>query len=171
MPDDARKKVAAGLLRAMQSEHHGENFYRMAASNTSDPQGQEVFEQLAREEQQHFQVLRRQYRAVLETGRPEEGLSLGERLSLAGPSPIFSDQIRSRLKDAHYEMTALSVGIQLELNAQQYYTAQAAESEDPVIEQLYRDLADWESGHYHALLAQQEALTEDYWTAAGFAPF
>ena len=32
-------------------------------------------------------------------------------------------------------------------------------------------LSHFHPGHYHALLAQQESLKEDYWSQGGFAPF
>jgi hypothetical protein len=36
---------------------------------------------------------------------------------------------------------------------------------------FYSRLARWETGHYHALLKQQEELKEDFWSANGFTPF
>ena len=48
---------------------------------------------------------------------------------------------------------------------------QAEATDDPDAKAFFGQLADWESGHYHALLQQQETLKEDYWAAGGFAPF
>lgn len=167
----AIKQIASGILSAMQAENEGQHFYLMAAQSTTDPKGREVFERLAKEEKDHFEFLRAQYESVLRTGRPDVNLKLGPRTDLLGPSPIFSSALRSRIKDAHFEMTALAVGIQLEHSAQEYYTNMAVQSADPDIKSFYTELADWEAGHYHALLAQQEELKEDYWSGAGFAPF
>ncbi len=68
-------------------------------------------------------------------------------------------------------MTALSIGIQLEADAQAFYRRSAETAEDPEVKAFLLRLAEWESGHYHGLLAQQEALREDYWAANRFAPF
>jgi len=163
--------MAEGLLSAMRAEHEGHHFYRMAAQTTSDDKGQQIFERLAAEELDHFEFLRGQYRSVLETGKPDADLRLGPRSDLTGKSPIFSDRLRARLGEAHYEMTALAVGIQLELSAERFYSKAAAEAPDPGVAAFYRELAAWERGHYEALLAQQEDLKEDYWSASGFAPF
>ena len=57
-------RVVAGLQRAMQAEVEGYYFYKMAAQSTSDPQGREVFEELADEGQQHFEFLRDQLAAL-----------------------------------------------------------------------------------------------------------
>jgi rubrerythrin len=169
--NDAANKMADGLLSAMRAEHEGHHFYRMAAQTTDDEKGKQVFERLAAEELDHFEFLKGQYQSVLETGKPNADLTLGPRSDLTGKSPIFSDELRARVGDAHYEMTALAVGIQLELTAERFYSGAAEEAPDPQVAAFYRELAAWEKGHYEALLAQQDDLKEDYWSASGFAPF
>ena len=90
---------------------------------------------------------------------------------LSGASPIFSEHLKSRLQDAHYEMSALSIGIQLEQSSMAYYKEQAGRHADPAIRAFFEELADWERGHYEALTRQQESLKDDYWYGAGFSPF
>jgi rubrerythrin len=68
-------------------------------------------------------------------------------------------------------MSALSIGIQLELSSEQFYRQEAEAAEDPAVVKFFTELAEWESGHYHALLKQQESLKEEYWSKGGFAPF
>ena len=68
-------------------------------------------------------------------------------------------------------MTALAVGMQLELTAEKFYAKCAAESDDPLAKKFFQELAEWEAGHYAALARQQEELKEDYWSGGGFAPF
>jgi rubrerythrin len=174
MNENAKQQIAAGLLAAAKAEAEGHHFYRMAAQATPDPQGRQMFEQLAREEADHFRFLQAQHDSLMKTGTLDSQVQLGKPHRWEGASPIFSEQIRERLADAHFEMTALSVGIQLELSSERFYQEQAEQAEQsaaPEVERFYRDLAQWESGHYHALLKQQELLKEDYWAAAGFAPF
>ena len=169
--DKATKRIAEGLLKAIQLEVDGQHFYRMAAKSTADPKGREVFERLAEEEQEHLSFLRTQYKSILETGAPNKEVRLGSPADLSGTSPVFSDQIQTRLREAHYEMSALSIGIQLELSAIKFYRAEAEAVTDPTVRSFYTELAEWESGHYSALLRQQEMLKEDYWHAGGFYPF
>lgn len=169
--NDAMKQVSDGLVKAMQAEIDGHNFYRMASLTTQDVKGKAVFEQMAREEMSHYQFLKQQYQALQEKGRVDEALKLGRPEAITGTSPIFSDAIKTRIKEAHFEMTALSVAIQLEHSAIQFYTDQAKASPTTAIKQFYTELAEWESGHYHALLQQQDLLRSQYWTEAGFAPF
>ncbi len=169
--NEEQQRIAEGLLAAAKAEAEGHHFYRMAAQTTANEQGQRVFEQLAQEELDHLHFLQAQHEAVVKTGQLDREVKLGQPHTFEGASPIFSPDIRERIADAHFEMTALSVGIQLELTAERHYRAQADAVVDAAVKQVYRDLADWEAGHYQALLKQQEALKEDYWAASGFAPF
>lgn len=170
MSDD-RTILAEGLLKAMKAERYGHSFYLMAANSTDDPKGREVFQQLAREELDHMRFLRIHYDSILKTGMPSESARLGSQADLSGRSPIFSDTLKARIKDANFEMTSLSIGIQLELDAMNYYRSQAEVASNSRVKKFYAELAEWESGHYQALLRQQEELREDYWSAGGFEPF
>ena len=170
MTDD-RKQVAESLLKAIKAERYGHDFYMMAANSTQDPKGREVFQQLAQEELDHMRFLKKHYDSVLATGKPDSNAKLGAQRDLSDMWPIFSESLKERVKDAHFEMTSLSVGIQLEHDAIQFYKDQAEASGDPELARFFGDLADWEAGHYAALLRQQEALKESYWSANGFTPF
>ena len=168
---NGKTTLLEGLLKAIQSERDGHSFYMMAANSTEDVKGKDIFAMLAKEELDHMQFLRAQYDSILNTGKPDRSAKLGPRADLSGGFPIFSDGIRARIKQATFEMSALSIGIRLELDAMKFYQSQSKAADDPQIKGFFAELADWESGHYHALLKQQEALKEDYWSAGGFAPF
>ncbi len=170
MIDDS-KILAEALQQAAMAEREGHSFYMMAAHNTQDPKGKLVFETLAREEMDHLHFLKEHYDAVVTTGKLSTTAHLGTRADLGLNSPIFTDSIKSRIRDAHFEMTALAVGIQLERDATAFYQKHAAASTDPQARKLFTELAAWESGHYQALLKQQEELKSDYWSGAGFSPF
>ena len=171
LTDENRKRVLQGLVKAMQAEREGHYFYKMAASATEDPKGREVFARLADEENGHFEFLRAQHRSLSETGRVDAAVRLGDRQDLSSPNPIFSPRLRERIKDAHYEMTALSVAAQLEQDAERFYRAEADAAADPAVRRFYLDLAAWEARHYAAITAQQDDLKESYWAENGFAPF
>ena len=169
--DRKETDLERGLKQAIGAERDGHNFYLMAVASTEDAKGKEVFAKLAAEELDHMHFLMRQYESILKTGKPDPSAKLGSRGELSGISPIFSESIKKRIGDAHFEMSALSIGVQLELDAIKFYKAQADAADDKDVKQFYTELADWESGHYRALLEQQEELKEDYWTAGGFSPF
>ena len=169
--NQSMKSMAEGLKTAVQMEADGYNFYNMVADTTQDSRGRQVFRTLANEELGHLNFLKLQYKSVVETGRVDSAASLGLRQDLAGSSPIFTDEVMKRIGSAHIEMSALSIGIQLELGSIKFYEDQARRAPDADVRKFYDELVKWESGHYHALLRQQELLKEDYWSESQFAPF
>ena len=171
MMANADNKLTKGLIEAIRAERDGYSFYLMAAGSTEDPKGKDVFEALAHEELDHMNFLRQQYESILKTGRPDKNIKLGPKRDLSGISPIFSENLKSRIQDAHIEMSALSIGIQLELDSIKFYKDQAREANDPDAAAFFNELAEWETGHYSALWEQRQSLKEDYWAAGGFAPF
>ena len=169
--DRSQKEIINGILEAIQAENSGYYFYSMAAQNTSDPQGKKVLNILAEEEQQHQEFLKKQYRSLLEKGETDSEAKLSSRLVLQGESPIFSSELKNRVKNAGLEMSILSIAVQLEHNAMNYYKNMAEKAKDPKVKNFFLELSEWEAGHYQALLTQQEALKEDYWADSGFVPF
>jgi rubrerythrin len=169
MDDTGVTELEQVLTEAMQAETDGYHFYQMAARSTEDRQGKEVFEQLAEEERAHLTFLHRQRDALRATGRIDGAL----RLTLP-PRPersIFTPAITNRLQEAHFEMSALSLGIQLELQSEQTYRREADRTDDEAAREFLLVLAHWEAGHYELLLRQQEELKEDYWSQGGFSPW
>ena len=140
MPDSKNKAILDGLLEAMRAEHQGEHFYRMAAKATDNPKGKEVLSNLALEEREHAAFLKAQYESILKTGKADKNRKLGEKNKLSGTSPIFSNDIRTRLKGAHAEMTNLSIGIQLEMSAMDHYGKLAKAADDPEVAAFFSEL-------------------------------
>ncbi len=171
MDREQQEKIAGGILAAMRTEQEGFHFYSMAANSTKDPKAKDVFETLAQEEAEHLRFLKGQRESILKEGRVDANLILGKPAALEGENPIFSDGLCKRIEEAHYEMTALSIGIQLELDSEKFYRKQAQETDSPEVSAFFNKLADWESLHYAALLKQHDNMKESYWTEARFAPF
>ena len=169
--DAASQRMAEGIQQAIKAEVDGYHFYMMAARSTEDEQGRSVLQSLAQDELEHVRFLKAQHAALLATGLPDEKVQLGARAELKGASPIFSAGLLARAGEAHFEMSALSIGVQLELGAVQFYDAQAKAAPHPRVRAFFEELADWERGHYQALLRQQEAMKDDYWAGGGFSPF
>lgn len=164
------KKVIDGLKKAMQAEADGHNFYVLAAKNTRDKKGKEVFISLAKDESDHLEYLKAQYQSFLKTGAPDKKVKLGKSKQRPGKSPIFSSDFKKRLGKAQLEMTALSIGAQLELNAIDFYRSESKNASDLVVKAFYAELAEWESGHYELLVRQQQLLQEDFWHENNFYP-
>ena len=169
--DAGVKELVEGLKAAMLAERTGHEFYKMAAASTKDEAGRQTFERLAAEEQSHFEFLRKHYDSLLEKGELAKGVKLGEAHALASEHPIFSNDLASRIKQSHFEMSAISIATQLELNAINHYREQAAKTTLPEAKKFFQELVVWESGHYEAFVRQQQELQETYWAEARFSPF
>ncbi len=165
-----KERILEALKEAMQAEVDGHNFYRMAADKTNDEMGKEAFKGLAKDEVEHFNFLKAQYNSFEKDGVPDKSVKLGKP-SESGESPMFTDSFKNRLKDAHYEMTALSVGVQLEQSAIDFYKKQSEKAENENVKEFFKELADWEATHHRRLLKQQQELKEDYWQDGNFYPF
>jgi len=167
MPEGRLLEILRG---AMEVERDGFQFYSMAADRSEDPGAAKIFAQLAAEEQQHYEALQSQQKALLEAGSWDPDVVLSDAHQL-DPSPeVFSEGFRQRIKGKHLEMSALSIGILLEKSAIGFYSKAAEEATEEDVASFFRSLADWETGHYQMLLRLDEALKEDYWNANRFSP-
>lgn len=169
--DDLTKRVLKGLKSAMLAEKEGQHFYLMAASSTTNEKGRRIFAQLAEDEVNHFNTLQAQYASFAKTGKMDPNVKFASSPALSGSHPIFAEEIKNRIGNAHYEMTALSIGIQLETSAVNFYTKESEAIKDPDLKKFYLDLAEWEKVHLANLMSQQAELKEDYWDKGGFSPF
>jgi rubrerythrin len=165
------EKILQGLKMAIEAELTGHEFYKNAAKTTSDPMGKETFSRMAEEEMGHFNYLRHQYKSVLERGEYDFTKKLLKKdLKHTESSPIFSDEIKRRIKDSHFEVSALTIGMKLELDAMRYYRSCAETADKEDVKRFYTELADWEQDHYHAFEKQLDMLKEDYFQANNFVP-
>jgi rubrerythrin len=171
MNPENRNRILAGLKDAILTEQTGNNFYTVASENTADEQGKEVFLMLAAEEALHQKWLTEQYGLLQQGKNPEPLISTDSGAILDDQNPIFSPELRQRIAEAHWEMTALSVGLQLEHATIARYRALAAESDSPELKHFFQKLMHWEEGHARALEQQSKLLREAYWSEANFAPF
>jgi len=151
--DEHTRQIVEGLKQAMLAESDGHNFYMMAAKNTKDNKGKQVLTSLAKDEIDHFNFLKAQYKSFMETGAPDANIKLRKYKSNTSKSPIFSADFKKRLKKAHYEMSALAIGAQLELLSIQFYRGESEKAINPVVKAFYAELAEWETTH-HLLLAE-----------------
>lgn len=164
------EKVLDGLKAAMEAELTGHQFYKAASKNTKDPKGKETFSSMADEEMGHFNYLRHQYQSILKTGEYDFAKKLLKGPKKGGSSLIFSKEIRNRIKTSHFEVSALTIGMKLEMEAAGFYRKCAAKAGTPAAKKFYMELAEWEQGHYESFKNQLDLLKEDYFAANHFVP-
>ncbi len=158
------------LKTAMEAELTGYNFYRGAATNFTDLNGKEALSRMADEEMKHFKYLQHQYKSILEKGDYDFTREIIQISGEKEENPIFSKEIKNRVKECHYEVSVLSIGMKLELEAIRYYRSCAEKASTREARAIYQELADWEQAHYKAFERELSWLKEDYWQANNFVP-
>jgi rubrerythrin len=164
------KEILEGLRTAMEAEITGYEFYKNAASSTEDPKGKETFIRMAEEELGHFKYLRHQYQSVLEKGDYDFTKKLIKNSLKHADSPIFSEEIKKRIKDSHFEVSALTIGMKLELDAIKFYQSCAKKAKNDEARHFFEEIAEWEKDHYKAFEQELEMLKEEYFQANQFVP-
>jgi len=164
------EKIIEGLRIAMQTELNGINFYKLAAEKTEDKKARQVFSMLANDETLHFVELKKNYDSFIKTGTWSNEISLQNPPAFKDKNPIFSDELKSRIKDRHFEMSALSIGALLESNSVDFYRKMAEETDNKNAKILFAQLVKWEENHLAAITKQLDLLKEEYWAQAQFTP-
>jgi rubrerythrin len=136
----------------------------------SDPRAKDALSEMAEEEMNHFKYLRHQYKAILDNGNYDFAKEFTKKREDHGQNPIFSQAIKERIKDSHYEVSVLTIGMKLEMEAVQFYKACAENAESEEAKRFYKELEEWEQDHYHAFQQELDMLKEDYWQANSFIP-
>ncbi|MEA2110031.1 MAG: hypothetical protein U9P07_11485 [Pseudomonadota bacterium] len=62
---------------------------------------------MAEEEMIHFNYLRRQYQSIFDTGSYDFSTKLVKEAAKQDDNPIFSQKMRERIKDCHFEISVL----------------------------------------------------------------
>jgi rubrerythrin len=166
----SQEKILKGLKTAMEAEIFGHNFYKNASRNTTDSLGRETLARMAEEELEHFNYLRTQYKSVMKKGDYTFSPNLVLVHRKQPGNPIFSDEIIKQVKDSHFEVSVLSIGMKLELEAVNFYRQCARQAYGEEARQFYNGLAEWEEDHYRAFEQQLDQMKEDYFQANNFVP-
>jgi rubrerythrin len=148
------------LEMAVEAEIEGRELYKMASEKTSDEKAKKVFKLLADEEQSHIDnivQMAKDYKAGKELAMPD----LPAPASFEdAESPIFTREFKEKVSD--FDMSALSIGMKLELESERFYKEAAEEATEQPVKELFHHLAEWERGHYD-FLRSQVSFFESYY--------
>lgn len=163
--------IAEIIKTAMRGELEGKELYKAISEKTDDEKAKKIFLTMSAEEESHFQILQQIFKTIgkkndFDITKPEKKIDFED-----SPSPIFSKEFKNRIKDKHYEMSALSIAIKLEYDSFMFYSKAENEIEDKGLKQFFHYLSEWEKTHYDNLNKQMKYLEDDYFIANQFAPF
>lgn len=159
------------IKTAMRSELEGRELYKSIAEKTEDEKAKNIFLLMSSEEDTHFQTLQQ---ILMHLVKKEEYNieQIQKKLNFDNTeSPIFSKEFKNRIKDKHYEISALSIAIKLEYDSFIFYSKAENETEDKGLKQFFHYLSEWEKTHYDNLNKQMKFLEDDYFIQNQFSPF
>jgi rubrerythrin len=157
----ATNSTAVGALKqGLELEQKGLDFYRSAEERTADPLGKVMFQQLARDEANHYATLKKQMDAlesgggwVVDTGSAEKP---------EGPfEPLFPPDkaaMQAKISQRASDVDALHFALELENNAYNLYREAAESVSDPAGKAIYEYLAGLERGHFNLLMLNYDNL-------------
>jgi rubrerythrin len=139
------------LKKAFQVEVDGFTFYSMAAERATKPAVRKLYKRLALDETEHQAYLRSVMKRYEELGAASFRVDPRDPDLGEFSSQIFTEEFKDQTEGEITEAGALSIGIQLETNAMEFFGAAANDASDPRIAGFYRFLADWEGFHLRTL--------------------
>ncbi len=149
------------LQLAVQMEADGKKFYQKASKKSSNKLANELFRQLANEEDVHRKKFEEIYKA-LKRGQNwpdvEPPSEKGEKIK-----SLFAEATKalgSNFKVAESEFEAIKIAMDMEVRSYNLYYSRSKESTLPVEKRFYQTLAGEERGHHLALLDSYEYLSD-----------
>lgn len=154
---EAEGEIKAGISHlealslAIYNEQFAFDFYTKLADTIKNPSGKEKFKFLASDEKRHRELLEKYYTQV--TG--------GQKFPF---DPAKVKKIQVEVKDSTTAYEALDIGIRAEKEAYEFYTKNAKSSKDREAKKMFLMLAGEEDKHYNILMAERQALIDQfYW--------
>jgi rubrerythrin len=147
------------LVQALKLEEDGREFYNEMVELTDDEEGKAMFRQLAADEVDHYNYIKRQVKD-LEAGEGWSAIQeLDEVQSLDAVSLVFppDKELVDDLPENPNEEDALLYGLGVEDKSFKLYHNSAELANDPEAEQLFRQLAQAEATHFRILMQRYES--------------
>lgn len=159
------------LKEAILLEMKGKAFYTNVAEKCDSPAAKEIFEMMAREEDEHIEFLSKQFQNYKKTQKFVKPNGYQDHSEEEVTLKVLTEKLIKETNAASFEASAISAAIDFETRAVKIYGDRAKEAVDPMEKELYQMLADWEAGHQKALHEMDKALREDIWNDHNFWAF
>jgi len=156
------KQIENAIIGAIRLEINGRKFFNHAAEVTLHEKGKKMFRFLAEEEVKHLETFSRLFSEILHS---DDWKKYVQGRDLEGEAPLV-EKLKERIRsgEGKGDTEALSIGMQLERDAIEFFQRAAAESDDPVARKIFNDIVEEEKFHYDLLQAQHDSVTNSgFW--------
>jgi len=158
------------LKNAFLIERKGKNLYEKAMDHAKDDAVKAFFKDLVDDEQEHMNILEKQFKAYMKDGKFMAG-GFENDASVVDAPDILDETLKDKINAASFEATAITAAISFEEKAVKMYAQRAQEATDPEEKKMYNWLSVWEKTHLKKLMALEASLIEDVWNDNNFWPF
>ncbi len=158
------------LKNAFLIERKGKSLYQKAMDHADDEDVKAFFNDLAADEQEHMDILEKQFKAYMKDGKFMAGGFENDASKVAAPD-ILDTTLKDKINAASFEATAITAAISFEEKAVKMYGDRAKEANDPEEKKMYAWLSAWEKTHLKKLLSLEASLIENVWHDNNFWPF
>ncbi|MDR3588188.1 MAG: ferritin family protein [Negativicutes bacterium] len=160
---------------AMTMEQEGKFFFSEWSGRVGSAVTKEIFQELARWEEEHWQYLARQRSSLERTGKiipADATVAQAEEKALA----TFYDRgrgesSRTEVTRCMSDMTALRLAITIEHDLHEFYGNAAGQAQDADLKEVFDSLSKWELRHREILEQEYGLLKEKFWSEMKFYPF
>ncbi|MGD9344848.1 MAG: ferritin family protein [Candidatus Aminicenantes bacterium] len=149
-------------------EYKGKALYESVAETSKIEGVKELFKMLVREEENHIDILTKQYSRILKGEKPDA--SDLEHDDATVTASIMSEDLVKEVHGAGYEAAVISAALEFEKNAVNFYSKQAEEADSEEEQKLYRWLVRWEKTHMMMLAKLDNDIKEQIWYDNQFWP-
>jgi len=158
------------LKNAFLIERKGKSLYEKAMEHSSDDSVKAFFKDLVDDEQEHMNILEKQFKAFMKSGKFMAGGFENNGAAVVAPD-ILDETLKDKINAASFEATAITAAISFEEKAVKLYSLRSQEATDPEEKKMYNWLATWEKTHLKKLMALEASLIESIWHDNSFWPF
>jgi rubrerythrin len=159
---DINNQVVNAIREAIKLEINGKAFFESATEMTHNELGKKMFRKLAQDEMRHLDSFGQLFNAMI--GR-EDWEKFVNKEELTGQSSIIEELV-SRMKKGERagELEAISIGMELERKAIDFFEKSAKETTDPQAKEIFDKICEEEALHYDLLQAQYDSVTNSgFW--------
>ncbi|MGB5218633.1 MAG: ferritin family protein [Smithella sp.] len=154
------KRISA-LKFALENEQNERDFYLANAHRTKNLAGKNMFKQIADEEKEHYDMLKKLFEKWESKQKWPDTISLKIKKSVSGNIlKSMSEKKAARIKGNEDDLKAVRTAIDFEARGMALYTKLEEGSTDPKEKDFFKLLASIERQHFMSLRETEEFLTD-----------
>jgi len=150
-------KSINALKKAIQLEKDGIDFYLKSAKKTKNIFTKKIFEELAREEENHIKAINRIYEDLKNNSIKIEWVTAESKDNI---EKVFQDALVEKAIKSKGDLEALNLALDFENKSIKYYERLAKNSKDNFERRFYFTLSYEERGHYLKIMDSIQYISD-----------